>query len=32
VLDFVAQSFYAQQNNAYKPLGSAIYMRVKWGF
>ena len=32
VLDFVAQSFYAQQNNAYKPLGSAVYMRVKCGF
>jgi len=32
VLDLVAQSFFTQQNKSYQPLGSSIYLRIKWGF
>ncbi len=32
VLDFIGQSFFSQQDGGYRPLGTGVYMRIKWGF
>jgi hypothetical protein len=32
VIDLIAQSFFAEQNNHYNPVGTAAYLRLKWGW
>jgi hypothetical protein len=32
VLDLIAQSFFAEQNNNFSALGTAGYLRLKWGW
>jgi hypothetical protein len=32
VLDLIGQSFFSEQGTGYRPLGNAVYMRIKWGF
>ncbi|HTB31201.1 MAG TPA: hypothetical protein VK808_04195, partial [Bacteroidia bacterium] len=32
VLDLIGQSFFSQQGGNYRPLGTGVYMRIKWGF
>ena len=31
-LDLIGQSFFSEQSGSYRPLGSSIYLRLKWGF
>jgi len=31
-LDLIAQSFFSEQGNSYRPLGNSIYLRIKCGF
>jgi len=31
-IDLIAQSFFSEQGNSYRPLGNSVYFRLKWGF